>query len=115
VLDATEQTLAYVYGRIGDTRAGKTLRLEARRITANISKLPERLSKGKRCRKRKGLALRASPIPRKLMRVGYYPHSFMDAMAFLASSMLLNLPMDFIPEGILCIASHLWLAGSKTT
>src|SRR5262245_33300662 len=31
-------------------------------------------------------------------------------MAFLAFPMLLNLPMDFMPAGILCIASHLWLA-----
>ena len=57
----------------------------------------------------------ASPSPKLYVQAGVYPHSFIEAIAFLASSMLPYLPMDFIPSGILCIASHLWLAGSNTT
>src|SRR5215813_9844318 len=42
VLDATGQSLAYVYGVEGDPTIGKTLTLvEARRIASNIAKLAE--------------------------------------------------------------------------
>jgi hypothetical protein len=41
VLDAEGQSLAYVYGVADDPTIGKTLTLdEARRIAANIAKLP---------------------------------------------------------------------------
>jgi hypothetical protein len=46
VLDAEGQALAYVYGTTGDPTIGKTLTLnEARRIAANIAKMPELLKK----------------------------------------------------------------------
>ena len=65
--------------------------------------------------KKEGLATVASPFPGTHCEEGGYPHSFIEAIAFLASSMLPYLPMDFMPSGILCMASHLWLAGSNTT
>jgi hypothetical protein len=44
ILDAEGQSLAYVYDVAGDASIGKTLTLEeARRIAANIAKLPELL------------------------------------------------------------------------
>jgi hypothetical protein len=46
VLDAQGQALAYVYGTAGDASVGKTVTLdEARRIAANIAKLPKLLQK----------------------------------------------------------------------
>ena len=48
VLDASGQALAYVYARESEANAGTAKVLttdEARRITANIAKLPELLAK----------------------------------------------------------------------
>jgi hypothetical protein len=47
IVDASDQALAYVYGYAGGRDAAKELSLdEARRIAANIAKLPKLLGKG---------------------------------------------------------------------
>src|SRR6478672_6827666 len=54
--------------------------------------------------KKEGLATVASPFPRTRCEEGGYPHSFIEAIAFLASTPLPPLPLFSLPRLNLCIS-----------